>query len=272
VSDPNQLAYCPSCSYANAADSRFCQKCGTQLIQSCLSCRAENRLDAEFCRTCGVRLSEARLGITEEGAREWWSHFWSFAGFAHIWTPSGYGTTGFLPVARRIMDATTPRPLKKGENTPLHLVIADRDWCLRTARFDDVVIKHGMLWAARTAFAVFDFTRQDAYSVPYEDLDDAHREADVITLHISQGRVVDLQLRVPRPSKASQYRGFAWDVLNILADTAAGDSTASELRSQRSDRESEEWWKKHQMADDFVASILNFFSEVINEKRKLAED
>ncbi|NIN67090.1 MAG: zinc-ribbon domain-containing protein [Anaerolineae bacterium] len=37
VSDPNQLSYCPSCSYANPADSAFCQKCGSRLICLCRS-------------------------------------------------------------------------------------------------------------------------------------------------------------------------------------------------------------------------------------------
>ena len=50
---------CPSCSYENPKDSRFCESCGSSLTPTCPSCGAEISLGARFCRACGQGIGEA---------------------------------------------------------------------------------------------------------------------------------------------------------------------------------------------------------------------
>lgn len=270
MSNSDRLVQCPVCNYSNPVDSRFCQKCGKKFVYSCRTCRAENRLDAEFCKSCGVNLSEARFGITKQRARDWWSHLCSFPGFASIWSSKskGYGWTEVEPLAKEINATFDPRPLPTGEPTAFLLPIADRDWCIRSAQFDATTITSGALWACTTTFVLFDFTQRRAYSLPYELLVSANQEGNRISLNTSDGKAIHFAVRVPRPSKASQVGGFLLDVAEILARP---DSAARELRQQRRERDGNLYWQRVQAADSFAQSILNFFSEVINEKRKLDE-
>lgn len=269
MSNLDRLVQCPACNYSNSVDSRFCQKCGKKLVYSCRACRAENRLDAEFCKSCGVKLSEAKFGITKQRAEEWWSHFTnSFPEFANMWLPEGYGTAKVVPLARQIKEVSDPQPFPKGDRSVLWLPIADRDWCISTAQLGTTTITSGAMWACTTTFAIFDFMQRRAYSLPYELLVSANQEGDRISLNTSDGKAIHFAVRVPRPSKASQVGGFFLDVAEILARP---DSAARELRQQRRERDGNLYWQRVQAADSFVQSILNFFSEVINEKRKLDE-
>jgi class 3 adenylate cyclase len=45
---------CPSCNAENAADSAFCEECGTRLERSCGQCGASSKPGARFCRGCGA--------------------------------------------------------------------------------------------------------------------------------------------------------------------------------------------------------------------------
>ncbi len=47
---------CPSCSYENAWDAKFCENCGASLVWVCSSCGIENAPQAKFCKNCGTRV------------------------------------------------------------------------------------------------------------------------------------------------------------------------------------------------------------------------
>ena len=266
MSSSDSLTQCPACSYANPLDSKFCQKCGKKLVHSCRRCGAENLLDAEFCKSCGVKLSEAKFGITKQHADKWRSHFSSFPGAASIWASKGYGTTKVVPLANQIMEASDPRPLPKSERTAFLLPIADRDWCIRTAQFNATTITYGAVWVCTTRFALFDFMQRRAYSVPYELLTTVNRQGDSISLNTSDGSTIHFVIRVPRPSKGSNVARFLLDVVRILGSQTAADR---ELISQGSKHEASEYRQRVQTADSFIASIFNFFSEIVNRKREL---
>jgi hypothetical protein len=48
---------CPQCHYENDQAVKFCEECGTRLIQSCPSCGHEVRPTAKFCPECGMSLA-----------------------------------------------------------------------------------------------------------------------------------------------------------------------------------------------------------------------
>ena len=50
---------CQNCGIENAAGSRFCNRCGTPLIQRCLKCGSENAPEAIFCSQCGAAIDAA---------------------------------------------------------------------------------------------------------------------------------------------------------------------------------------------------------------------
>src|SRR5246127_4213540 len=50
---------CQNCGIENTAGSRFCNRCGTPLIQRCLKCGSENAPEAIFCSQCGAAIDAA---------------------------------------------------------------------------------------------------------------------------------------------------------------------------------------------------------------------
>ena len=56
MSDGSLSLECPTCSYKNAQDAKFCENCGAQLVRLCTSCRTENTPRAKFCKNCGENL------------------------------------------------------------------------------------------------------------------------------------------------------------------------------------------------------------------------
>ena len=49
---------CSSCSFQNAADKKFCIRCGAVLGSGCPKCSSENPPEASFCGNCGTLLPE----------------------------------------------------------------------------------------------------------------------------------------------------------------------------------------------------------------------
>ncbi|MCH8844485.1 MAG: zinc-ribbon domain-containing protein, partial [SAR324 cluster bacterium] len=49
---------CPKCQHENPEARKFCNKCGTPLVEKCPSCRAELDPGSEFCGECGHDLSK----------------------------------------------------------------------------------------------------------------------------------------------------------------------------------------------------------------------
>jgi ribosomal protein L40E len=48
---------CAKCGAPNAADARFCARCGSAVSVSCASCGHANPPDAAFCSACGKPLT-----------------------------------------------------------------------------------------------------------------------------------------------------------------------------------------------------------------------
>jgi hypothetical protein len=48
---------CESCGFANPEEKRFCEECGTKLVQACPSCGVKVRPSAKFCGDCGTPLA-----------------------------------------------------------------------------------------------------------------------------------------------------------------------------------------------------------------------
>ena len=47
---------CPGCEHENKTTARFCEGCGTRLVQVCTSCGEEAGPQARFCPACGVQM------------------------------------------------------------------------------------------------------------------------------------------------------------------------------------------------------------------------
>jgi len=47
---------CPTCTFENPSDAKFCQNCGSTLERKCLNCGTINAASAKFCKQCGNRL------------------------------------------------------------------------------------------------------------------------------------------------------------------------------------------------------------------------
>src|SRR5262245_25776919 len=49
---------CASCGFENPEGLKFCEECGTKLVQACPSCGREVRPTAKFCGECGTTLTQ----------------------------------------------------------------------------------------------------------------------------------------------------------------------------------------------------------------------
>ena len=49
---------CPRCEAANPGGARFCEDCGTRLVQTCPHCRAEVSPGKSFCWSCGGQIAD----------------------------------------------------------------------------------------------------------------------------------------------------------------------------------------------------------------------
>ena len=60
---PEQIVVCPKCGANNNKESKFCNKCGNQIIELniCPNCNHENALDAAFCSKCGNKLLKEKI-------------------------------------------------------------------------------------------------------------------------------------------------------------------------------------------------------------------
>jgi adenylate cyclase len=61
---------CASCTFANAADARFCISCGAALGLVCASCRRPAPAGARFCGHCGAAIGEAAAARPTESEGE----------------------------------------------------------------------------------------------------------------------------------------------------------------------------------------------------------
>ncbi len=50
--------HCPQCQHENSEVAKFCEECGTRLVQVCPSCGHEVNPSAKFCAECGTALSD----------------------------------------------------------------------------------------------------------------------------------------------------------------------------------------------------------------------
>ena len=266
--DSSASTQCPACGCANATSSTFCQKCGQRLVRPCSRCGAQNLLLAEFCGSCGVGLADAKLGISEDEAGEWWDRFCSHPGFCSVWSRGGYGESRVLPLAKQIRKASDPDPLVPGERIAFYLPIADRDWCVGAAHLGGPVIRRGMLWTAESGLAFFDFAQRRAYRILYESLASVRRDGDSIRLATTGGDTLDFWVRVPRPSKAARTAGCLVSVLAMLGSKSYADR---ELLSQSNRRAGEEFAQKVERAERFVEDIYEFFAKIIRRGQELGE-
>ena len=53
-----RLMLCSSCTLENAADKKFCIRCGAALAYNCPKCSSENPPEASYCGDCGAALSQ----------------------------------------------------------------------------------------------------------------------------------------------------------------------------------------------------------------------
>ena len=56
VKNSDVPAVCKKCGAQNAADSRFCKKCGEPLVRICPKCGESSGTDSAFCDKCGAKL------------------------------------------------------------------------------------------------------------------------------------------------------------------------------------------------------------------------
>ncbi|MCK9536693.1 MAG: zinc ribbon domain-containing protein [Bacilli bacterium] len=51
---------CPTCRQYNSAKARYCNQCGTKLVNICQYCDHENAYGAEYCSNCGLKTTKQR--------------------------------------------------------------------------------------------------------------------------------------------------------------------------------------------------------------------
>jgi ribosomal protein L40E len=252
---------CPFCGSTTPLDSKCCQKCGERLIQTCLRCNTENRLDAEYCKACGIKLSQAKLGLTNQRAKEWGQFLCTYyPGYNELWKPQGFGHQ-IADLCRQITNESENNAQINNQPVSFALPISDRDWCVRNAQMDSTVITYGYVSANTIQLSVYNLATKKKYSVFYEDLIRVIQEGDNIIINSGHGETITLSLRIPRPSKLATAGLLAESFIN---NVGAKDWADQELSRQNWKPRTEEHRHKFEMADAYRESIFGLFSEIIN--------
>lgn len=252
---------CPFCGSTTPLDSKCCQKCGEKLIQTCLRCNAENRLDAEYCKACGIKLSQAKLGLTNQRAKECWQNFCSYyPGYNELWKHQGFGHQ-IADLCRQITNESDNNDQVKNQPVSFALPISDKDWCVRNAQIDSTVITYGYVSANTIQLSIYNLATKRKYLVFYEDLMRVIQEGDNLIINTRNSETVTLSLRIPRPSKLATAFLFTESFIN---NVGAKDWADQELSRQNWKPRAEEHRNKFEIADAYRESIFGFFSEIIN--------
>jgi hypothetical protein len=196
------------------------------------------------------------FSISDAKAKEWWDFFWdSVPEFKTMWSPNGWATTKYLPIAKQILEASQPRAMKRGGKSAFIIPIVDLKWCIKLATYSTVSITSGVAWAGTYEFSLFDFTHNKAHSFPYDRFSSVSQQGDVITLITENQKSISLSIKVPRISRTANQVGFALDVMRIV-----GADLASQIQL---DREAKERTDNAVAADNLVGGLRVFFSQII---------
>jgi hypothetical protein len=149
------------------------------------------------------------------------------------------------------------------------LAIADRDWCINLAKLDDKGITNGALWAGVYGFAVFDFSSNSVYMIPYEILDGGKHQSDTINITTEQGNNISFTIRVPRPSKGELTGRLVFTIAEVLGNIGNSSIADQEAMSQRQDRERSQVDERFQKADNYISSVRDFFFQIIELRNKI---
>lgn len=264
----NPTVQCPKCAVINTTDSRFCTKCGSKLTFACKRCGADNFIGTEYCKSCGTKTAEAKFWISDERAVEWWKHFNQWPGFFALWGGKSYVRTTVVGAALDLQNALEPNPPYLGEGAFI-VPITPRDWCVKSLQWGTEQITNGYLSVRAIGISAYDFERRAIKRLYYEELSTIQMEGDAIMLNTADENRIVLSLQVPRPSKASK----AFLVVNVLANALAGQSIADrELGRQGIRRDTDDYWAKVKLADNYVSSLFLLFSEIIEKKQNLETD
>lgn len=259
------MIQCPQCGTGLSPDSSFCTRCGTNLVRICRRCGAESVRDATYCKACGTNVADAKLGISDQRAREWMNHFWQFAGYADLWKDGGHARTTLFKSCASLADSVEPNRPSLGE-VAFALPIMAKDWCIQLVQWDADQVVNGAAYAFATALSVYDLTARYIKRMPYESLSGIARENDNVVLTTVDSIRISFRLQIPRPGKTEK----AFLMLRAVTSPFAGSSAADiELAGQGFRREADEYWARMQFADAYVGSVVSFFSEILDKKRRI---
>lgn len=253
----NGSILCPKCNFANPIDNSYCQQCGEKLTRICRGCGANNLLVSIFCKSCGIKLSEAKLKISFDKAKEWWSYFQEFPEMWKMTTPDGLIKTRFIPIAKQMINSITDLP--NIGKTAFYVPICDKDYCIKLVQIVQKKINNGFLWVGSDAFYIFDFTEIRVYPFFYDEMNKVFQENDLITLVWKDDTIVSFSVRVPHPSKSSIVGKIALGTILMLGSKSEADS---DVHSRRIDRQIEDFGDKVNTASKYVESIYKYFAEI----------
>jgi hypothetical protein len=272
------MTQCPSCNHTNPSDARFCQNCGKKLVVICRRCGTENEISTRFCKSCGVNLADAKFGISEQIAENWWNFFSSFSVFREMTSTDGWARKKTYFMAKELLvhsDISNKSLL--AERLAFFLPIANKRWCISVLDLDEATIKQGAIWAGTTGLGIFDFDKQQVHFLLYELLNSCSQKGDNIYLGLSENHKISMAIKVSRPSGVLNAIGLVFDLIGILFNTLWAIFGQAPLKSdadrvieeQRRLQDSDERQRQYNYADSYVNGISTFFSKIISLKNNI---
>lgn len=266
---PNNVL-CKKCQSENDSNQRFCNQCGTSLIQYCRSCHTENKLNAVYCGQCGKNLAEAKISLTDKEMDDWYNHFNNFWGYCAHHTEEGFYRKTVRPIIMQYNDSFNP-PLfgKTGDNVTLKIPLAKKDWCIRNISFGGSNFTSGGFYTFRNRLMVVDPQQRMYKVIEYQNLKTVIQSGQTITIQSTQGETMVIEFQIPKvdnsgltAARAGQALNFIGGLINDMSDKNYTDKKLDELQYEHN----------MQRASDDIQAFKNQKARQVWEINHFVED
>lgn len=265
MTTPKSDPKCHWCEIANPFSYQFCPQCGRRVARLCPDCGSRIRIETQTCGHCNHDLANTGLGITNQRATEWWTHFYTeFPDFAQLWQPQGYGTT-IAQQTKQIPYEKVSEPRLSNQVIAFTLPIANMTWCFNAVSVENKSITNGAVGAGTFRLSIVDLNARRRHSVRYEALESVKRNGDNFELAIQDGDVIHFSLKTPRPSKISTAGLVIESLINNFGSKTWSDQ---ELSRQAWNPKADSHRQNVEAADAYANSIYSLFLEIIHETRR----
>lgn len=253
---------CNSCGESNSSNAKFCQRCGVEMpIAKCKRCGISNKFSAIYCIKCGVKLSEAKLGITDERAQEWWNILTGYTFFSSMWSKGGLGDQ----IHKQCLNLSQIQyPNIKTGKTAFIIPITPKDWFIESLEWKEYTTNLGEILCSTSDLVIYDLLYKKVRKIPYKGVEYTDFDGWIMLIGLRDNSVIKLHIKLP--SHKAEKISMALSILGGLLDATSKSPADTEAIDSSVRRSSDDIARDLDNGREFWESISKYFSEVLSHQ------